>query len=146
MSYLNLLQVKFNFLASLSSWGDRFESRLVRNPEDRFYHVEAHTCDTFINLPHKFECGFCPLYTSQYGHHYNHGLSLVDDISKLFVTRFLPNSYMNFLFDVSVHHFLFSFKGVCLILFVWFDSLRPINNLSVIKGRVFLGRTSTKLG
>ena len=23
--------------------------------------------------------------------------------------------------------------------FVWFDSLRPINNLSVIKGRVFLG-------
>ena len=32
------------------------------------------------------------------------------------------------------------------ILFVWFDSLRPINNLSVIKGRVFLGWTSTKLG
>ena len=31
-------------------------------------------------------------------------------------------------------------------LFVWFDSLRPINNLSVIKGRVFLVRTSTKLG
>ena len=33
-----------------------------------------------------------------------------------------------------------------LILFVWFDSLLPINNLSVINGRVFLGRTSTKLG
>ena len=33
-----------------------------------------------------------------------------------------------------------------IILFVWFDSLRPINNLSVIKGRVFLGWTSTKLG
>ena len=31
-------------------------------------------------------------------------------------------------------------------LFVWFDSLRPINNLSVMKGRVFLGWTSTKLG
>ena len=30
---------------------------------------------------------------------------------------------------------------VCLI-----DSLRPINNLSVKQGRVFLGRTSTKLG
>ena len=30
-------------------------------------------------------------------------------------------------------------------LFVWFDSLSPINNLSVIKGWVFLGRTSTKL-
>ena len=32
------------------------------------------------------------------------------------------------------------------VLFVWFDFLRPINNLSVIKGRVFLGWTSTKLG
>ena len=32
------------------------------------------------------------------------------------------------------------------VCFVWFDSLRPINNLSVIKGRVFLGWTSTKLG
>ena len=31
-------------------------------------------------------------------------------------------------------------------LFVWFDSLRPINNLSVIKGQVFLDWTSTKLG
>ena len=30
---------------------------------------------------------------------------------------------------------------VCLV-----DSLRPIYNLSVIKGQVFLGRTSTKLG
>ena len=30
--------------------------------------------------------------------------------------------------------------------FVWFDSLHPINNLSIIKGRVFLGWTSTKLG
>ena len=30
--------------------------------------------------------------------------------------------------------------------FVWFHSLRPINNLSVIKGRVSLGWTSTKLG
>ena len=32
------------------------------------------------------------------------------------------------------------------VLFAWFDSLRPINNLSVIKGQVFLGWTSTKLG
>ena len=30
--------------------------------------------------------------------------------------------------------------------FVWFDSLRPTNKLSVIKGRVFLCWTSTKLG
>ena len=33
-----------------------------------------------------------------------------------------------------------------IVCFVWFDSLCPINNLSVIKGRVFLGWTSTKLG
>ena len=31
-------------------------------------------------------------------------------------------------------------------LFVWFDSLCPINNLSVKQGPVFLGWTSTKLG
>ena len=30
--------------------------------------------------------------------------------------------------------------------FVWFDSLRPINNLSVNMGQVFLGWTSPKLG
>ena len=30
--------------------------------------------------------------------------------------------------------------------FGWDDFLRPINNLSVIKGRVFLGWTSSKLG
>ena len=35
-------------------------------------------------------------------------------------------------------------KQFCL--FVWFDSLCPINNLSVKQGRVFLGWTSTKLG
>ena len=31
-------------------------------------------------------------------------------------------------------------------LFVWFDSLRPINNLSVTYGWIFLGWTSTELG
>ena len=31
-------------------------------------------------------------------------------------------------------------------MFVWFDSLRPINSLSVMQGRVFLGWTITKLG
>ena len=35
---------------------------------------------------------------------------------------------------------------VFIVLFVWFDSLRPINNLSVKQGRVCLGWTSTKLG
>ena len=39
----------------------------------------------------------------------------------------------------------FTQEAYC-FLFVWFDSLRPINNLSVIKGHVFLGWTSTKLG
>ena len=32
------------------------------------------------------------------------------------------------------------------VLICLFDSLRPINNLSVKQGRVFLGSTSTKLG
>ena len=44
------------------------------------------------------------------------------------------------LFKINLGHTEFF---VC---FVWFDSLRPINNLSVIKRRVFLGWTSTKLG
>ena len=35
---------------------------------------------------------------------------------------------------------------VLICCFVWFDSLRPINSLSVKQGRVFLGWTSTKLG
>ena len=35
---------------------------------------------------------------------------------------------------------------VFFLFFVWFDSLRHINNLSVIQGRVFLGYPSTKLG
>ena len=38
-----------------------------------------------------------------------------------------------------------SLQNVKQMVFVWFDSLRPINNLSVKKGRVFLGWTSTKL-
>ena len=40
----------------------------------------------------------------------------------------------------------FEIQVLKLVLFVWFVSLCPINNLSVIKGRVFLGWTSTKLG
>ena len=40
----------------------------------------------------------------------------------------------------------FCILGMLICLFVWFYSLRTINNLSVIKGRVFLGWTSTKLG
>ena len=32
----------FNFLTSLCNWGDKFETRFVGNPEDRFSRVEAH--------------------------------------------------------------------------------------------------------
>ena len=37
-------------------------------------------------------------------------------------------------------------SNILFFLIVWFNSLRPISNLSVIKGWVFLGWTSTKLG
>ena len=42
VSYLNLLQVKFNFLASLWSWGDWFESRSFWNPEEGLSNIAAH--------------------------------------------------------------------------------------------------------
>ena len=38
------------------------------------------------------------------------------------------------------------FHSLLRVWFVWFDSLHPINNLSVIKRWVFLDWTSTKLG
>ena len=46
---------------------------------------------------------------------------------------------------------LFAATKSCLLVlrpicFALFDSLRPINNLSVIKGQVFMGLTSTMLG
>ena len=52
----------------------------------------------------------------------------------------LLQSLKQFFINVSYHIL------VLFVCFVWFDSLRPINNLSVIQGRVFLGWTSTKLG
>ena len=51
-------------------------------------------------------------------------------------------SYVWFDFTV-IQHF---FSLVETLIFVWFDSLRSINNLSAIKGRVLLGWTSTKPG
>ena len=48
----------------------------------------------------------------------------------------LPNSGHVFKLQLAAWH---------VMLFVWFDSLSPIDNISVIKGRVFLGWTSTKL-
>ena len=60
-------------------------------------------------------------------------------------------SFKDFSIFISGSHFVQRSRTICEILidgiiFVWFDSLCPINNLSVIKGRVFLGWTSTKLG
>ena len=77
----------------------------------------------------------------------------------LLVHQCRPMCHRNTAFN-SEWHFVgpvhFRFKGVgwyfsflfkfCFVCFVWFDSLRPINNLSVKQGRVFLGWTSTKLG
>ena len=45
----------------------------------------------------------------------------------------------------TIHH-KYCLLSICYIPFFLFDSIHPINNLSVIKGRVFLGWTSTKLG
>ena len=36
VSYVNMLHVNFNFLASLCSWGNWFETRFVGSPKDRF--------------------------------------------------------------------------------------------------------------
>ena len=48
--------------------------------------------------------------------------------------------------SVKLKPWSYTYWAYTFVLFVWFDALRPINNLSVIKGRVFLGWTSTKLG
>ena len=49
---------------------------------------------------------------------------------------------------MKIHVYIFGIgsRKRCFVLFVGFDSLRPINNLSVKQGRVFLDCTSTKLG
>ena len=50
LSYLDMLQANSNFIASLCSWGDWFESRFVGNPEVRFCRNEAHLVWTIINF------------------------------------------------------------------------------------------------
>ena len=52
------------------------------------------------------------------------------------------NSYL----DLVYINVFTKFGKILSICFVWFDFLRPINNLSVKQGRVFLGWTSTKQG
>ena len=73
------------------------------------------------------------------------------EIKKLFFYYALFTKGMHlylsiYIFTKSSFMGLYCFHIILLLLFVWFDSLRPINILSVIKGLVFLGRTSTKLG
>ena len=62
----------------------------------------------------------------------------------------MENVRDNFIFANSVKRHIWDGKNFTtktrFCLFVWFDSLRPINNLSIKQGRVFLGWTSTKLG
>ena len=55
-----------------------------------------------------------------------------------------PNKVLQYVAFIGVFAVIQSTHFV--YLFVWFDSLRPINKLSVQQGRVFLGWTSTKLG
>ena len=47
---------------------------------------------------------------------------------------------------VAVVDVLLQVRSIENEVFVWFDFLHPINNLSVKQGRVFLGWTSIKLG
>ena len=54
-----------------------------------------------------------------------------------------PNTLNRFGVMEYTQKFVKKYQKFC---FVWFNSLRPINSLSVIKGPVFLGWTSTKLG
>ena len=51
-----------------------------------------------------------------------------------------------FIFSFGGHFVQGSITVLTSLVFVWFDSLSPINNLSFIKGWVFLGWTSTKQG
>ena len=66
--------------------------------------------------------------------------------SNLFVST--ANSQVHFWLDYiswkqTIWNLIRPLRSFC---FVWFDSLHPIKNLSVIKGRVYLGWTSPKLG
>ena len=62
-------------------------------------------------------------------------------------SQILKQTWTNVRASLQELNFLYlEFNVQCRDVFVWFDFLRPINNLSVIYGRVFLGWTSTKLG
>ena len=54
--------------------------------------------------------------------------------------------YWSSLCQNGIFQLFFLIWSQALLLFFWFVSLSPINNLSVIKGQLFLGWTSTKLG
>ena len=53
VSYVNLLQVNFNFLASLCSWGGWFESRFVGNPEDEAQMITVSLHQSLTQMSHQ---------------------------------------------------------------------------------------------
>ena len=66
-------------------------------------------------------------------------------VSEMFITLEPHSIFWSHFVYICMSTFLNYWHAV-ICLFVWFDSLRPIKNASVITGRVFLGWTSTKLG
>ena len=60
--------------------------------------------------------------------------------------QLVEHAYSNLNYLCNINEIGYPLRPLSFVLFVWFDSLRPINNLSVKQGRVFLGLTSTKLG
>ena len=62
---------KFNFLASLCSWGIWFETRYVGNPEDRFSRDEAHMTLKVLWKGGWFKAQYFTIKTPRcYGRHY----------------------------------------------------------------------------
>ena len=100
-----------NFLASLCSLGDWFETRFVGNPEDRFSRDAAHLYSRY---------GLCRPVAE---------LDVCEAGEKAEDILVQPND-----FDGQTYTRVGWFLFVCL-----FDSLRLINNHSVKQGRIFLG-------
>ena len=79
-----------------------------------------------------------------------HTKVVLGDLKRNFVSRIVfsivaypvlerPRSCRNWLDRGEMKCSIYSQNKMLIIIFFLFDSLRPINNISVIKGRVFLG-------
>ena len=64
----------------------------------------------------------------------------------LFYLKLLMESVNPSYSDTHTYWYIKNWTAHSFVCLIWFDSLRPIDNLSVIKECVFLGWTSTKLG